>query len=242
VAADHTLGSIANLSEVWFLGRVFEKDLGRLKVGVGAEVVLNAYPNERFQGKVDYLGQRIDPVARTVTARINLANRNDLLRIGLFGTAYVATGDPKPHEPRLLVPRSAVTDIGQKPVVFVKQSDDAFEMHDVVLGDSALGMVEVISGLREGMFKQLRAELKGVSDVERITARIALRQVRPRELVGLRWALAKSQQLAALLQGLPGIMANAAQLTAYLAFADRWDRAARASQNTTATIAFCQSE
>ena len=34
-----------------------------------------------------------------------------------------------------------------------------------------------------------------MSDVERITARIALRQVRPRELVGLRWALAKAQQL-----------------------------------------------
>lgn len=70
--------------------------------------------------------------------------------------------------------------------------------------------LDAIAGLREGLWKQLRAELKGVSDVERITARIALRQVRPRELVGLRWALAKSQQLAALLQGLPGLMANAA--------------------------------
>jgi DNA mismatch repair protein MutS len=70
--------------------------------------------------------------------------------------------------------------------------------------------LDAISGLREGLWKQLRAELKGVSDVERITARIALRQVRPRELVGLRWALAKSQQLAAMLQGLPGLMANAA--------------------------------
>jgi DNA mismatch repair protein MutS len=70
--------------------------------------------------------------------------------------------------------------------------------------------LDAIAGLREGLWKQLRAELKGVSDVERITARIALRQVRPRELVGLRWALAKSQQLAGMLQGLPGLMANAA--------------------------------
>ena len=70
--------------------------------------------------------------------------------------------------------------------------------------------LDAIAGLREGLWKQLRAELKGVSDVERITARIALRQVRPRELVGLRWALAKSQQVAAMLQGLPGLMAHAA--------------------------------
>jgi cobalt-zinc-cadmium efflux system membrane fusion protein len=150
VAADHTLGSIADLREVWFLARVFEKDLGRLKIGVSADVQLNAYPKERFQGKVDYIGQTIDPVARTVTARISLSNRNDLLRIGLFGMAHVATGDSETHEPRLLVPRSAVTEIGDKPVVFVKQSDTEFELHEVVLGDGALGIVEVISGLREG--------------------------------------------------------------------------------------------
>jgi len=69
--------------------------------------------------------------------------------------------------------------------------------------------LDAITGLREGLWKSLRNELKGVSDVERITARIALRQVRPRELVGLRWALSKSQQLAQALQGLPGLLSNA---------------------------------
>ncbi len=168
IAADHTLGSIADMREVWFLARVFEKDLGRLKIGVSADVQLNAYPKERFQGKVDYIGQTIDPVARTVTARISLSNRNDLLRIGLFGMAHVATGDSETHEPRLLVPRSAVTEIGDKPVVFVKQSDVDFELHEVVLGDGALGIVEVISGLREseevvveGVFTLKSVVLKG---------------------------------------------------------------------------------
>ncbi len=150
VTADDTLGSIADLRDVWFLGRVFEKDLGRLKIGASAEVQLNAYPSERFEGKVDYIGQKIDPVARTVTARISLANRNDMLRIGLFGTANVTTGEAETRAPRLLVPRSAVCEIAQKPVVFVKQADGDFEMHEIVLGDAALGTVEVVSGLREG--------------------------------------------------------------------------------------------
>jgi cobalt-zinc-cadmium efflux system membrane fusion protein len=148
--AEQTLGSIADLREVWFLGRVFEKDLGRLRIGAGAEVQLNAYPAERFQGTVDYIGQRIDLVARTVTARIRLANRDDMLRIGLFGMAFVETGGAQVREPRLLVPRSALTEIGQKQVVFVKHSDGDFEMHSVVLGDAALGNVEIVSGLREG--------------------------------------------------------------------------------------------
>lgn len=70
--------------------------------------------------------------------------------------------------------------------------------------------LEAVTALRDGLWQKLRAELKGVSDVERITARIALRQVRPRELVGLRWALAKALQVGTLLQGQAGLLANAA--------------------------------
>jgi DNA mismatch repair protein MutS len=56
--------------------------------------------------------------------------------------------------------------------------------------------LEAIRALREdGAWQKLRAELKGVSDVERITARIALRQVRPRELVGLCQSLGKAAAL-----------------------------------------------
>ena len=45
-------------------------------------------------------------------------------------------------------------------------------------------------------WRALREQLKNTSDVERIAARIALRQVRPRELLALRLALAKAEQLA----------------------------------------------
>jgi DNA mismatch repair protein MutS len=70
--------------------------------------------------------------------------------------------------------------------------------------------LDAVAGLREGLWQKLRTELKGVSDVERITARIALRQVRPRELVGLRWALDKALQLSTHVQGLPGLLSNTA--------------------------------
>jgi DNA mismatch repair protein MutS len=66
--------------------------------------------------------------------------------------------------------------------------------------------LQAIGVLREGLGEQLRAELKGTSDVERITARIALRQVRPRELVGLRWTLAKAGALAQRLQAQAGLL------------------------------------
>ena len=150
VTADRALASIADLSEVWFLGRVFEKDLGRLAEGSPAEVKLNAYPQEHFDGTSSTLGQNIDPVARTLTARIRLTNRDDLLRIGLFGGARVGLAQCEKREPGARRPAHALTEIGGKPVVFVQHPDGDFELHEVGVGDSALGKVEVVTGLREG--------------------------------------------------------------------------------------------
>lgn len=150
VSSEQTLGTIAALEEVWFLGRVFEKDLGRLRVGAPAEIRLNAYANERFTGSVDYVGQRVDPSARTLTARIRLENRNNLLRLGLFGTAEVALAAGGEAPLRLVVPRGAVTEVGGKPAVFVREPDGAFELHHVTLGRAAPGKVEILEGLGEG--------------------------------------------------------------------------------------------
>jgi cobalt-zinc-cadmium efflux system membrane fusion protein len=157
VTTDQTIASIADLSEVWFLARVFEKDLGRLDLGAAAEVRLNAYTNERWDGRVEYVGKQIDPIARTVNARIRLTNKDDLLRLGLFGTANVVTkgggapgADGGASEPVLVVPRSALTEIASKTVVFVQVADGEFETHEVTVGDAAAGRVRILSGLREG--------------------------------------------------------------------------------------------
>jgi DNA mismatch repair protein MutS len=70
--------------------------------------------------------------------------------------------------------------------------------------------LDAIGVLRDSLWERLRGELKGCSDVERITARIALRQVRPRELVGLRQSLDKSAQLSRQLHGLDSLLAEIA--------------------------------
>jgi cobalt-zinc-cadmium efflux system membrane fusion protein len=149
VRSEDVIADIADLSEVWFLGRVFEKDLERVRVGAAAEVELNAFPQRRFSGSVEYVGRQIDPIARTVTARVRLRNPDGALRLGLFGTAHVSSGSEQ-SEPVLVTARSAVTEISGKPVVFVRQPDGDFELHEVSLGESSLGRVRVLSGLREG--------------------------------------------------------------------------------------------
>jgi DNA mismatch repair protein MutS len=76
----------------------------------------------------------------------------------------------------------------------------------------ALERLEALKALRDrDLWQKLRERIKGSSDVERITARIALRQARPRELVGLQQTLLKTAQLSPLLTGQQGLLASIAQ-------------------------------
>ncbi|MGQ0508760.1 MAG: efflux RND transporter periplasmic adaptor subunit [Myxococcaceae bacterium] len=148
--AEHMLARIARFERAYFLARVFEKDLGRLKQGASAEVRLNAYPDEVFVGTVETVGRQLDASARTVVARILLTDANDRLREGLFGTARIAMNEEATGPARPVVPLVAVTQIARRNVVFVQQADGDFEVHPVELGHSAGGRVEVLSGLRAG--------------------------------------------------------------------------------------------
>lgn len=150
VTAEETLAVVVDLDELIFLARVFEQNLSRVNVGSEAEVHLNAYPDQAFTGKVDYVANQIDPQARTVIARIRLKNRDHILRVGLFGIARIATGEAPNGTPSLLIPRTALAEIGGRTYGFVRHPDNDFELHEIVLGQSALGRVEVLAGLREG--------------------------------------------------------------------------------------------
>ena len=150
VGPEHVIATVGDLEHVYFLGRLFEKDLARVKVGASAEVRLNAYPADAFEGKIETIGRQIDPAARTVTARVLVHNHADLVKVGLFGTARVVVGPADKPERRVVVPVSAVTRVANQDVVFVRQPDGDFELHPVTIGRTGGGRVEVLGGLRAG--------------------------------------------------------------------------------------------
>lgn len=150
VMLEHVLFELVNLDEAYFIGRLFEKNLARVEPGAAAEVRLNAYPDDVFFGKVESIGKQLDPTARTVVARIRIVNQKDHLKVGLFGTARVISSEPVPPESHLLVPLGALIRVAEREVVFVRQPDGDFEVHPVILGRTAAGQAEVLSGLRVG--------------------------------------------------------------------------------------------
>jgi cobalt-zinc-cadmium efflux system membrane fusion protein len=168
VGAEHVITTIADLDRAYFVARVFEKDLARVRTGAAAEVRLNAYPNDVFEGVVETVGRQLDETARTVLARIAVKNQRDLLKVGLFGTALVVVPDVGGRTSRAVVPLSAITKIVDKDVVFIHEPDGDFEVHKVALGRSAAGRVEILSGVRvgeqvvvDGVFTLKSAVLKG---------------------------------------------------------------------------------
>lgn len=150
VMLEHVLFEIMNLEQAYFVGRLFEKNLARVQTGAAAEVRLHAYPEAVFVGVVESIGRQLDPTARTVVARIRISDKEDRIKVGLFGSARVTSNEPVPVEKQLVVPLSALIRIAERDVVFVRQPDGDFAVHPVTLGRTAAGRAEVLSGLRPG--------------------------------------------------------------------------------------------
>jgi cobalt-zinc-cadmium efflux system membrane fusion protein len=164
VEANKEILRVADLSSVWVIGQVYEKDLGRVRVGSGASITSPAYPGRVFRGQVSYVDPRLDPATRTAQVRIELANPGQVLKIGMYvGVAFATIGGSEHTVP--VVPAAAVQNINNRQVVFVATNDpNVFVMRPVRVGPEAGGRVPVLEGLfvgdrvvTEGSF-MLRAE------------------------------------------------------------------------------------
>jgi Cu(I)/Ag(I) efflux system membrane fusion protein len=74
---------IADLSTVWLLAEVFEQDIGGVRLGQAVQVLVNAYPDKLFKGKVGFIYPTLATETRTVKVRIELPNGEGLLKPGL---------------------------------------------------------------------------------------------------------------------------------------------------------------
>lgn len=167
----HTLVTIADLSRIWFQAQLFEKDLARISEGAEAEVRLNGYPATVFAARVARVSAQVDPQTRTLTARLAIDDPDRRLRLGLFGKARISVAAEETEE-RVVVPLSAVTDIGDRKVVFVRHPDGDYELHDVTLGQSAGNDVPVLSGLSAGE----QVVVSGVHTLKSIVLRGAMQE------------------------------------------------------------------
>lgn len=142
-----TLYQVTDLSAVWVLADVPEREIGQIRVGAPAKVQVDAYPGQAFAGKVAYVYPTLNAETRTVPVRIELANPGLRLKPAMFAAVELAVGG---EQPVLAVPASAVLDSGTRRLVFVQVGEGRFEPREVKLGARGDEQVEVLDGVRAG--------------------------------------------------------------------------------------------
>lgn len=146
VDATSELFAIADISRVYVQAQIFEKDLGQVRIGQVAAIRVDAYPDERFSGKVVAIGDVIDPQTRTAAVRCDVANPKSLLKLDMFATVELPTS----VRPAIAVPTDAVQNYEGRSVVFVRASTARFVVRPVELGRTAGALVEIARGVRAG--------------------------------------------------------------------------------------------
>jgi membrane fusion protein, copper/silver efflux system len=146
VGAGTTLAEVNGLSTVWLNAAVPEALAGNLRPGRGVEVTLAAFPGERFTGRVATVLPELVGDSRTLTARVELANRGGRLRPGMFGQVLLGGGP----EEVLVAPSEAVIRTGVRTLVILAGDDGRFRPAEVRVGREAGGQTEILAGLTEG--------------------------------------------------------------------------------------------
>ncbi|MDR3537501.1 MAG: efflux RND transporter periplasmic adaptor subunit [Acetobacteraceae bacterium] len=147
-APGDALYRIADLSEVWLLADVFERDLGLVRPGQDARIALTAYPGRSFTGTVTFVYPTLNATTRTGRARIEISNPDRLLKPDMYATVDIAANAAA--APVVAVPESAVLDSGTRQVVLVERSAGRYEPHAVATGARADGFIEIHSGVTTG--------------------------------------------------------------------------------------------
>jgi membrane fusion protein, heavy metal efflux system len=140
--------TVVDLSTVWVVADVYEKDFSRVHVGSTASLTTKAYPDV-LRGRVSYIDPQVNPATRTARVRIELSNPREELRLGMF--ADVTIEGPE-HTSTVRIPRSAVQNVDNRTVVYLPDRRQAgrFIEREVHLGDVSGTDVDVVSGLQHG--------------------------------------------------------------------------------------------
>lgn len=139
--------TLSDTSRVWVLVNVYQNDIADVHVGDEVTIANETYPGE-VRGKIEYIAPSLDPVTRTLQARIAAANPGERLKKDMYVTAEVRAG-VIPNA--LVVPDAAVLrDAQNLPYVYLQTGERQFARRMVTIGDNQGGRTHVLTGLRAG--------------------------------------------------------------------------------------------
>lgn len=149
VDAASKLFTVVDLTTVWVVAELYEKNFSRVRVGSPATVTTAAYPDLALQGRVSYIDPQLSVQTRTAKLRVEVPNPLDRLRLGMYADVQVSGVDEATVP---VIPRSAVQTVGDRQVVYLANPKEPgrFTEREVSLGPATGEGLEVLSGLKAG--------------------------------------------------------------------------------------------
>lgn len=155
IEAGKPLFTVANISTLWVIANVPEAQVGRLRVGTPAEVRSAALGDGAISGRVNYIDPKLNEETRTARVRVEIANRQERLKVGMFvevGFQGAGTTPGTPAESAVAIPEAAIQRIAERTVVFLPEEgkEGHFEVRDIEVGGTHDRFTRVTSGLKPG--------------------------------------------------------------------------------------------
>jgi cobalt-zinc-cadmium efflux system membrane fusion protein len=138
--------TLADLSHVWAVGELYERDVAASRVGAETEVRVASYPERKWKARVVALSGALDAATRTLKLRVELPNPDGKLKPEMFASIRIF----RSAKEGLVIPADAVLREGSSAYVFVQKSGRSFEKRVITVGESRDGEVEVTAGLKQG--------------------------------------------------------------------------------------------
>ncbi len=147
VSQNTPIASVVDISKLKMVVNVVEKDIRLVTVGDSGQVDVDAYPGEKFFGRIARVAPVLDPATRTATMEIEIANNDGRLKPGMYARVSLNVEERKNT---LVAPKNAVIDFESKRGVWMANEDNRAKFVPVELGIEDTDRVEITSGLKEG--------------------------------------------------------------------------------------------
>jgi cobalt-zinc-cadmium efflux system membrane fusion protein len=141
------LFTVTDLSTVWVVADLYERDFASAGIGSPVTITTTAYPGMQLKGRVQYIDPQVEAETRTAKLRAEVPNAGGRLRFGMYVDVNIGARTARPV---VMVPKGAVQTVGTQSVVYVATAPTRFIQRAVTLGDAMGNDIAVSSGLDAG--------------------------------------------------------------------------------------------
>ncbi|MBE9548063.1 MAG: efflux RND transporter periplasmic adaptor subunit [Proteobacteria bacterium] len=139
--------TLADLSSVWLIADIYEKQSAWVQTGQSAEVRLAYQPGTTWEGTVEYIYPELDAKTRTLKARLRFDNPDELLKPNMYAQVRIYGGGT---EEGTVIPLPALIRSGEEDRVIVALGEGRFEARQITTGIESGDWIQVLAGVQEG--------------------------------------------------------------------------------------------